>query len=250
MLCRTALLSAGVLALLLAAPAHAQKAKPPKPACGISYLPLAEGNWWSYEAVNQPPGGPEAAPVKIEVIKVVSEGGTDTITLKESYRGTDYEMTATCTKAGGLVLPPDSFFWASEPGGASMMVLENVEHKGSSYPGKGLRSGDQWLEEFKADVVRTAADGSKVVHAPAKIELERLTTVLPGRAIVDTAVKTFTAMSLEFEMLGRGLVDEKSQEIAVRNKGAMWIDTKIGIVRAREISGREWQLLDTNLVQK
>ena len=251
MLARTAVLSAlaTAAAVAVAAPASAQKAKRPKPACGIRLLPLAEGNWWSYETVNQPPGGPAPAPVKIEVVKVETSGKSATITLKESYRGNEYEMTATCSR-DGLVLPPASFFFASEPGGIAGMTFTNEQHKGNSYPARGFKSGDQWLEEYKADVTRPAGEGTKAEHAPAKVELERLTTVVPGRALVDTAITTYTATSLEFEILGRGLVGEKSQEIPVRTKGALWFDKKIGIVRAREVTGREWQLVDTNLVAK
>ncbi len=230
---------------VLAVPAAAQKAKRPKPACGIKYLPLVEGNWWTYEPVNQPPAGPPAAQLKVEVVKVETEGKTTTITMKETYREVEFEMIATCTKAG-LVLPPESFFFAGEPGGVSNITIENYTHKGTSFPIK-FKPGDQWFEEFKFDVVRAPAEGVKVVHEPAKVELERLTTVSRGQQIVDTAIQTYRTTPIEFEIRGRGLVGEKSSEIAVRDKGILWFTPLIGLARVREVSAREWQLIDSNL---
>jgi len=244
---RTALVCA---ALLAASPAlSAPKVKAPKPACGIQFLPLAEGSWWVYEPVNQPPGGAPPANVKVEVLSVSTNGADTTIQLKETYRDNEYEMTATCGKAG-LVLPPESFFFAGEPGGLSSMTQDNAEHKGNSYPTRGLKSGDQWFEEYKADITRPPAEGTKAQHEAAKIELERLTTVLPGAQLVDTAIQTYKATPVEFEIRGRALIGEKSQEIPVRDKGAIWFVNKIGVVRAREVSGREWQLVDSSLVAK
>jgi hypothetical protein len=236
-------------ALTVSAAAHAQKTKKPKPACGIKHLPLAEGTSWVYEPVNQPPGGPPPANLRVEVLKVEKDGANTAITIKETYRDNEYEMVATCDKSG-IVLPPESFFFAGEPGGTAMLELSNVKHKGSSYPVRGLKSGDQWLEEFKADVKRVIADGAAAEHGDAKVELERLVTVLPGKQVVSTGIQTYKATPVEFEVLGRGLVGEKTQEIPVRDKGAIWFVNKIGVVRAREVSGREWQLIDSTLIAK
>ena len=228
-----------------AVPAAAQKVKKPTPACGIKYLPLTEGNWWTYEPVNQPPTGAPAAQLKVEVLKVETEGKTTTITMKETYREVEFEVVATCSKAG-LLLPPESFFFAGEPGGVSNMTIENFTRKGTSFP-ITFKAGDQWFEEFKFDVVRAPSEGVKVEHEPAKVELERLTTVIQGQQMVDTAIQSYRTTPIEFEIRGRGLVGEKSSEIAVRNKGTLWFSPLIGLARAREVSSREWQLIDSNL---
>ncbi|RMH36707.1 MAG: hypothetical protein D6689_21955 [Deltaproteobacteria bacterium] len=243
-------LVAAAAALLVAGPAAAQRAKPAKPACGIQFLPLAEGNYWVFEPINQPPAGPPPAKVKIEVVKVEPQGKkAATITLKETYRDVEFEMKATCD-AAQLVLPPESFFFAAEPGGVSGMQIEGFEHKGASFPAKGLKPGDQWFEEIRFDVVRVPAEGSNATHDPAKVELERLTTVTRGQQLVDTAFGPFKAQVVEFEIRGRGIIGEKSQEIPVRDKGILWFSKRIGLSRARDVSGREWQLVDTNLVAK
>lgn len=235
---------------VLAAPAAAQKkAKKVKPACGINYLPLAEGNWWTYEPVNQPPAGPPAATLRVEVTKVETEGKVTTITMKETYRGVDFDVVATCSK-DGLILPPESFFFAGEPGGVANMTIENFTHKGISLPIK-LKGGVQLpLEEIKFDVTRVPAAGAKVTHDPAKVELERLVTVASGQQMVDTAIQTYRATPVEFEIRGRGLVGEKSSEIAVRDKGILWFTPLIGLARVREVNSREWQLIDSSLAPK
>lgn len=235
-------------AVAVAVPAAAQKVKRPKPACGIKYLPLVEGNWWTYEPVNQPPAGPPAAQLKVEVLEVETEGKTTTIVMKETYREVEYEVIATCS-AAGLVLPPESFFFAGEPGGVANMTIENFTHKGTSFPIK-LKPGAQWLEEITFDVLRGTTEGVKVEHEPAKVELERLTTVVWGQQMVDTAIQTYRTTPIEFQIVGRGLIGEKSSEIPVRDKGFLWFTPLIGLARVREVSAREWQLIDSNLAPK
>jgi hypothetical protein len=189
-----------------------------------------------------------AAPLKVEVMSVDKDGKSATITLKETYREVEFEMTATCTSAG-IVLPAESFFFSGEPGGVSNMTVENLVHKGTSFPAR-LKSGSQWFEEIRFDVKRQATEGTKAVHDDAKVELERLATVAPGQQVVDTGIQTYRSTPIEFEMRGRALIGEKTQEIAVRENGVLWIYGKIGVVRTREVSGVEWQLTDTNLVKK
>ncbi len=244
----TAVVLASSLALAGVAVAQKKKGKGagrPAPACGIDYLPLAEGNSWTYEPINPPPGFAPANLV-VTVTKVETADGTTTITMEEKYRDYTSTMTATCDKSG-LVVPADSFFFASEPGGALLMTLENAVHKGTSYPAKKLDG--QWFEEVKADVLRAAAPDSKAVHDPAKIEFERLTTV-GGKERVTTGMGVYSTTRLEFEVRGRSIIGEKQQEIPVREKGALWFAPRIGVVKTQEISGRQWQLIDTNLLEK
>lgn len=250
-----ALLVAGTALAAATADSHAQrkpKGKKATPACGLGYLPLSEGATWTYETVNQPPGI-KPAPITVKVAAVTTEGKQTSITLEESYRGTTTTTVAVCD-ADGITFPPDSFFFAGEPGGAMLMELSDVTRSGDpSLPGKkGLVAGEQRFEQVKAKAARSAVEGTGAVHEPASFTVEKLTTIA-AREPVETGLGPYRAVRVSFEFRGRAAItpdtpEAKEQEIQVRTEGAFWFADGLGLVRAREISGREWQLVSSSLL--
>jgi hypothetical protein len=236
------------LASFLASQSQAKPApKAAQSACGLSYLPLVEGHSWTYEPVNQPPAGAPPANLIVNVTRVTpGPAGSAEIALEEVYRGQTVPMKATCTTAG-LVLPPESFFFMAEPGGAPYLSLSNVEREGVSFPIRGLKAGAQWLEEVRGDVIRPAAEGSNAAHGQGRFELERLATVQSTKEVAETGIGSHDVTRLEIEVLGRGIVGEKSTELTVRNPAQLWFAPRIGVVRARDVAGREWQIIETNV---
>jgi hypothetical protein len=231
--------------------AHAQRAnqRAQASACGTGYLYLAEGNTWTYQPLGTIPGGPPPSNLTLKVAKIETAEGVTSVTLEETYREVTYTHVATCSK-DGIVLPPGSFLFAAEPGGATAVRLANIAQQGASYPsGKSVAVGKQWFVEFKADVERTPAEGSNATHPAARVEIERLATVYPTETL-DVPLGRFRATRIGFEIRGRGVVGETNQEIPVGQEGAMWIAPRIGIVRAREVSGRAWELIDTNAMAR
>ena len=225
-----------------------------KAPCGLTYAPFAKGNTWTYEFM-VPPGVEEKAglkvnapdQIKITVEDVVSEKGLTTITLKEAYRKVNQTVTLTCSKAG-LQIPPQSFFFNGEPGGARGIDLSNLEMKGQhSFPKGNLKAGLSLFTEIKGDVVR-ASTHKDVKHPNARIEMERQLNV-GGREEVVTNTETFKATGVEVKISGRVFIE--SNEGKERNmpamKSLMWFAKNVGLVRVYNRFGHGWQLLSKSL---
>jgi hypothetical protein len=242
-----------VAGVLVHAPASHAAPKRPAPACGLDFLPLVDGVQWTYELVAPMPlmpGYPPPPPsrVVIKVVSVQKNGSATEIKLEETYRDVTTAMVATCS-AAGLTVPAESFFFAGEPGGALLMEMTGIQHEGASFPpGKQLVAATQTYEKLKAGVTRQPSPGLSPQHADGTVELERLLTV-GGRESVETGMGPYRATVVTIKLQGRGKVGEREQEIPLA-EGAFWFAPKIGIVRVREISGREWQLVDTNALAR
>lgn len=170
-----------------AKPAATKGAAPAKPAkvvkaCGMTALPLAVGNRWTYEAVAHPqPLDPnqvkmlpaQARKVEIVVDAVETVEKLTTVKLTETVDGRAVATTITCTPAGASV-SPDSFWFSGEPGAQYNLALDGVERPGSTLPlVAGKLSGSEWQDDLRATWKRTASEGSGADLGGGTLELKR-----------------------------------------------------------------------------
>ena len=250
---RRVFLSATACALALSAPASelaAKPARPQRPACGISYLPLVPGTTWVYEFV-QPPeleeaAGPRTEPpstLEIEVVEVAERGGQTTISLEERYRDVAVKTQLRCDR-GSLTVPPESFFFAGEPGGGRGMTFEIESSEGQFYPGRGsLKAGDSFYVALKGRVARPSAAAKTAAHAVAHLEIERKADVGETEE-VETSMGPMKARSIAIVLSGRAAVEPAVGEpvhMPETRSELLFVDD-VGLVRAYNRLAHGWQL--------
>jgi hypothetical protein len=229
-----------------AAPAAAAKG----PACGISFLPLVEGNEWTYQFFVpenfQMAPGLHIAPIdtlKIKVVKVEPAADGTKITVEETYRKVVAQSVLTCN-ADHLLVAPESFFFAGEPGGGLGIQLDKLQRKGESFLIKtGLK--ESTYEEFKATAVRKPTEGSGAQLAAASLELERKMTV-KGIEPVESGMGQHKAIRVDLQITGRATLEvQKGKPFNMPEVGAtMWFEPGTGIVRVESRLGNGWRLTD------
>lgn len=246
-------IASAAVALALLVPAVATAAKPKAAggaapvACGLKALPLAQGNTWTYRSGN--------VQVLIKVLEVAP--GKDfagkpatTITLEEQANGRTLKTTATCTPAGGLQLPLDSFFFLGEPGGSvNATTTITSRDRATLLPDDQVVDGNGWIEVVKADVTRTDASSAGAKHLPASVEIERHVNVKESANLM-IGIGQFSAQRIVFELRGRGIVGEEKTEIPIKRPGAAFLVKGVGFVKIDDAFDRTWELIDTNLVAK
>jgi len=264
------------LPLVNAQRAEAQRKKKSAPACGINYLPLVEGNQWTYGPVQAPApenedqkkfldglaklAPPHPKKIEITVVSVAkAAGGVTEITLqevtelygKDDAKGDEIKLETKlrCTPKT-LEIDPNSFFFAAESGGGLLMSLHDVQRSGDPFPGKrGFRRGAKWSSEIKGEVTRHATENTDATMTNGRIELEREMTVGPTE-ILATPTGTYRADSVWFQMSGRAFVEpdmKTGSEMALGVPGTLWFENKVGIVQAKNRSGQYFQLTAVKL---
>ncbi|HUH03180.1 MAG TPA: hypothetical protein VML75_14385 [Kofleriaceae bacterium] len=264
---RVLLATVAAFGLLAAAagPAAAQRAKTSPPACGLAYLPMVEGNEWSYEPTDSPVPltdeqrdaleknklklTPPPAKVIIKVLQVTTEGGRTTITLEESADQLVRKTTLSCDK-NQLEMDPQSFFYALEPGGGVMMELGNLNRTGAAFPGsKGFKRGGSSAESLRADITRNATEGSGATLTDGKLALELTLRAGNAEQVATPAGKHKSAVRVDFDLTGRVAVApnmDKEFELSLA-RGVMWFQPGIGLVQGTNRDGQWFQLVDLTL---
>jgi hypothetical protein len=246
-------LAAAVAALPASADAQRKKKKSKvKPACGLKVLPFAEGTEWKYqyfvpEGVQLPPGVRVQDPPEllIKVSKVARSGAKTVIGLEESYRKVVVKTELECD-AKGLTVPPDSFFFAGQPGGGLQMKLGKVERKAETNVfEKGALKGEAF-EELKTDATREPSPNSGAVLAPAKVEIERKMTVGAQKETVESGITSHKATRLTIQMTGRATLEstpDKPFNVPTLDV-AMFFEPDVGVVQVRNSQGQGWKLAE------
>jgi hypothetical protein len=248
-------LAVTIAVTLAAAPrvAHAKKkAKATTAACGLKFLPFVEGTEWTYEfAVADSPGAdPEAAkgvlklhiPPKlvIKVVKVERSGDRAAITLEETFRKVTLTTKVTCD-ADSVEVDPSSFLASGEPGGGLGMEISSFRRGESPtyvHRNGSLQDGESWREDVTFDATRPP-QGSDAVHAPAKVEIERLAKVSGREQVGDYP----NALKLDLQLTGRAWVVDKEKSVNMPPaQAALWFESNVGLVRAVNAAGHAWQL--------
>lgn len=264
---RVILASVAVFGLLAAAvgPAAAQRAKPSAPACGLTYLPMVEGNEWSYEPTDSPIPltdeqrealeknklklTPPPAKVIIKVLQVTTEGSKTTVVLEESADKLVRKTTLSCDK-NQLEMDPQSFFYALEPGGGILMELGNVNRTGAAFPGsKGFKKGSSATESLRADITRKATEGSGATLTDGRLALEVTRRAGNPEQVATPAGKHKGAVRVDFDLAGRAAVApniDKEYELSLA-RGVMWFQPGVGLVQGTNRDGQWFQLVDVTL---
>jgi hypothetical protein len=237
-----AVLSSALLALLVPATALAQKAGPP--ACGLRSIPMAVGNYWVYKVAS----GTDLVTIKVVEVTPPKDGKPTQIKLEETWKGRTAPVVATCTPGGGYIIPPDSFFFAGEPGGGVGVTLKVTSHDAVTIlPDEQLVADTPWIEILKAEATREPAEGTKAKHAPAKIELERHCLVKGNEEVVGL-IGQWNPQKFTFELRGRAFVGEEKWDIPIKRPGAVWFVKGLGVVKLDDAFDRSWELVETNFV--
>jgi hypothetical protein len=259
MISSTARLALASLAALListgVAEAQKKKSKKGKPsagaaaACGLDFLPLVEGTVWTYEPFT-PGDAPDAPGLRVKapealtlrVASVQQSGGQTRITVEESWRKVTVKTELTCSKEQ-LQVPPQSFFFAGEPGGGLGIELQNLQSTGESFlAGKRGLAGETY-QELKAMAIRTPAEGSEARIAQATLEVERK-MVVRGRETTESAMGDHRAIKVQVQTTGRSALE--SQKDKPFNMPALdstlWFAPGVGMVRAETSAGTGWRL--------
>ena len=242
---------AALVSLVLAG--HVANAAVGAPACGIDFLPLAQGRQWTYKFFvpedSAPPAGQlhvaEPETVTIQVVKVESQGDSTKITVSESYRKVTVETVLTCDK-DRLLIPPDSFFFAGEPGGGIGIQLDKLERKGDSVLlDKGL--GESTFQEFKATAIRKPTDGSGAVIPGARLEIERKMTAKGKDTIESDTGEPQRAIRVDIQLTGRAALDvQKDKPFNMPAfDSSMWFAPGVGVVRVQTKTGVGWKLVES-----
>ncbi|HUS63231.1 MAG TPA: hypothetical protein VMZ28_01770 [Kofleriaceae bacterium] len=223
------------------------------PACGIDFLPLAQGRQWTYKFFvpenSTPPAGqlhiPEPETVTIQVVKVEAQGESTKITVSESYRKVTVETVLTCDK-DRLLIPPDSFFFAGEPGGGIGIQLDKLERKGDSVLlEKGL--GENTFQEFKATAIRKPSDGSGATIPGARLEIERKMTAKGKDTIETDTGEPQKAIRVDIQLTGRAALDvQKDKPFNMPAfDSSMWFAPGVGVIRVETKAGVGWKLVES-----
>lgn len=259
----SSLLAGGVAA---GAGGKAKPVKPPEPACGMHYMPIVPGNFWTYRS------GDLQLTVKIVA---VSDGGKNdkgdpvskidveeqTPKINDKTDGPVVKTQWTCTAKDGLVIPPESFMFAGETGTMHGMTFDVKSHTGVSIaPDASFVKDTGWDEKVLVDVTRTDTGGDGITFPPAKLELSRATTIHPEEEVVCPANGAhLQALRATYELRGtvsiEGLekpsplpvkryTDEKNKELV---PPGMWFVKDVGVLKYQDAYDKDWELYGTNV---
>ncbi len=254
-------------AALSAGEAHAQRANRSRPACGIKFLPLQEGNRWVYQPVESPlqaaerdkPGlvirrerntPRQAQRIEVEVLSIDTESGQTQIRLREKVDELELETTLQCT-SDGLTVPPESLFYAGQPGGALLISLEDVEREGElQFPLRrgGVAPGEH-TTSFKAKVARRASEGSGAQLGNGELEVQRKLGV-GSREALATPSGTYRATRVQVELSGRARMEpnlDKPLEMPAGTMANLWFEDGLGLVQLYNSYGHMYQLVEHDL---
>lgn len=247
---RLTLLALAAALAVAPASAEAQKKKKVKPACGLRMLPMAPGTEWTYqyyvpEGVQLPPGVRIQDPpsVTIKVVKVEKSGDKTLISLEESYRKVVVKTQLECDKKG-LIVPPESFFFAGQPGGGLHMTLGKIDRKAETniFEGGGFKG--EAFEELRTTATREPSEGSGAVLAGSKLEIERKMTVGAIKETVESGIGTHKATRLTVNLTGRATLDptpDKPLNLPQLDV-AIFFEQDVGVVQVRNSGGQGWKL--------
>ncbi len=201
-------------------------AKPPVKApraCGVTAIPLAMGNEWTYEPLPPPPDRTLSDPqlrltplqpkkLVIKVTGIESKDDGTTVTLSEDHDGRIHATTIRCTTGGTFSVAPDGFWFAGEPGQTYGIELTEVERKGQTLGlAAGKIAGLEWHDDLKAKWKHLVTGKGSARMRKGTLEVVRHWVVLPEETlevrIGDHAGEQLKALKLGLETTVKVTID-------------------------------------------
>jgi len=278
-----ALIVAPALVLGLAPGAAVAKPKAPAPAgkaanaCGMTVLPLSEGNTWTYSFVAPkdaaPPDivriSPPAAKTFVITVKSIETNGADTVVnLEEKIT---YELNPLPGKPKGALderivsstivcnakkvdISPDSFFFAGEPGGfAGGISLDKIERKGTSWQlTKGNFGEAEWPEDLIIEWSQKLSKGADAKLGAGKLEIERRFHPQDAEDL-NTKAGSYKAEKLVVQTTGRVTLakplstDLKPAELPADWANQLWFVPGTGVVQSLNRYAHQYQLVESTV---
>ncbi len=248
-------------------------------ACGVRVLPLVTGNTWTYTPIPAPnPIAQELVklappqPQKIVItVKSIEPKGSETVAKLEEKL--TYEVSAKTEKKAAVVaevvvnstitcsatkfeISPDSFFFASEPGGFRELTFDKLDRsKDTSWKlSKGTIGEAPWREDIVAHFTRQPVKGSNAKLSAGKLELERsFTPELPELVMTRTGVSYKNAEKLALVTTGRVTLDAPvsptpvPSELPKNWQSKIWLKEDVGVVQTLNMYAHMYQLTDVQL---
>jgi hypothetical protein len=234
-------------------------------ACGARILPLVEGNQWTYGfiAAHDRNGNPvqprpelaklspsEPQTIIITVKKVETKGPDTVVTLEEKVTSDiskdpkkhvlderTLTTTITCNQKK-FEIPPESFFFAGEPGGYFGLAFDKFERSRDTSLKlvNGTMGEAPWREDIVAHFTRTAVAGSGAKLDSGKLELERKFTPEQAENVNTPTIGFYTAEPLALVTTGRITLDHaqpdtKPLELPENWLNRLWFAPNVGLVQ-------------------
>jgi len=267
-----------LLALLIAATpvvALAQPKPKSKPACGVTLIPLVEGNQWTYSFVPAPqPAPPDIAKIApptpkgfVITVKSVESKGPDTVVNLEEKLTYDFtkdpkkpnveerivHSTITCN-AKKFDISPDAFWFAGEPGGYDGIAIDKLERKGTTLTITNGKIGEKpWADDLVITYSKKPFPGSNAQMSGGKLEMERRFQPAEPEDVNTKGTSFQKAEKLGVTITGRVTLDKpltpnlKPAELAADWTNILWISPGTGIVQTLDHYAHMYQLVDSQL---
>ena len=229
-------------------------------ACGIKFLPLLVGNWWSYQSVAAPTALPPAEEkqtplpskqILVTVASIETKGSDTIVTFDETVGTRKLKTTLTCGP-GKIDLSPDAFWFGGEPGGFFSLEFPTFSRKGTTWVlTKGTIGENPWREDIVATWKRTPTKDSNATPGSGKLEIERqFTPAIPET--INTPMGAMAAEKLAIQVTGRVTLDgqapdSKPYELKAGLVNSIWAADGVGIVQVLNSYSHMYVLSAVNL---
>ncbi len=229
-------------------------------ACGIKFLPLLVGNWWSYQSVAAPIALPPveekqtplpSKQILVTVAAIETKGSETIVTFDETVGTRKLKTTLTCSP-GKVDLSPDAFWFGGEPGGFFSLEFPTFSRKGTTWVlTKGTIGENPWREDIVATWKRTPTKDSGATPGSGKLEIERqFTPALPET--INTPMGAMAAEKLAIQVTGRVTLDgqapgNKPYELKAGLVNSIWAADGIGVVQVLNSYAHMYVLSAVNL---
>ena len=261
----------GVESTAVARPKADGKASP----CGMTLLPLAEGNSWTYSFTPAPQAAdpkiaqiaPPAAKSFVITVKSVETKGSETeVSLEEkvTYERTSPDpkkkaldvrvINSTITCSGNKVnVSPQSFFFAGEPGGMAGIELGTIDRQGQTWQlaGGSFATGE-WADDVAIEWTHTPTKDVDVKLDAGKIVLER--RIQAGESQdVNTHAGAYRAEPLQVKTTGRVTLtapraaDGKPAEVPADWTNQLWFVPGTGVVQSLNKYAHKYELVESTV---
>jgi hypothetical protein len=261
----------GVESTAMARPRAGSKATP----CGMTLLPLSEGNSWTYSFTPAPQAAdpkiaviapPYAKSFEITVKSVETKGAETVVSLEEkvTYERTSPDpakkafdvrvvnSTISCT-GNKVTVSPESFFFAGEPGGLAGIEIGKIDRDGQTWQlaGGSFATGE-WADDLTIEWTHTPSKDVDVKLDAGTLALER--RIQAGESQdVNTHAGAYRAVPLQVKTTGRVTLtaprapDGKPAVVPADWTNQLWFVPGTGVVQSLNKYAHKYELVESTV---